>query len=178
MKAFVFSIGESTTDLCCELMSEYGFDVTLLKDDSTLWDKMKLFYATALQTSDNFFVRIDADIIPLPAVKNLRYQKTGWFCASGFDWYKMDTGAISIHTMGRDVIEKCMLHIDEAKNEIRPESYLWRLDDINSSTLIDNRYSYGIHGYGQKNERDRIKKLKSARHQTYDWELVDRIEKI
>ena len=178
MKAYVFSIGEKTTDLCCELMTEYGYDVVLYQDQTTLWEKLKRFYTEALQTSDKFFVRIDADIIPFRTTQELIFQRSGWTCASGYDWYKMDIGAISIHSMGRDVIEKCLKHIEEAKDENRPESYLWRLDDINKSTRIDERHCFGIHGYAQNDSRDRIKTLKKSRNQDYNWELVEKIEKL
>lgn len=174
MKAYIFSIGESTTDLCVELMKEYGFEVVLYQDDTTLWEKLKRFYAEALETKSDVFVRIDADIIPNRNV--LKLQSKGWTCASGYDWYKQDRGAISIHMMTRPIIEQCLAHIEEAKNEIRPETYLWRLPSINDLTSIQSDFNCGLHGFGQKDQRDRIKELKHNRHQPYDWDLLDRIE--
>lgn len=178
MKAYVFSIGEPTTELCIELMEKYGFDVQLIYNEtSSLWDKLKYFYTKALETEDDVFVRIDADIIPNRNVKRLVDDFiNGWTCASGFDWYKQDRGAISIHVMNRSIIEKCLAHIDEAKDEVRPETYLWRLPEVNKHTVIKEEYSCGIHGYGQKHHRQRIKDLKHLRNQKYDWDLVERIE--
>lgn len=174
MKAFVFSIGEKTTDLCCELMKEYGFEIILFQDDTTLWEKLKRFYTEALQTKSDAFVRIDADIIPNRNV--LKLQTRGWTCASGFDWYSQDRKAISIHMMTRPIIEKCLEHIEEAKHEVRPETYLWRLPEVNEWTNIEDSFNSGIHGYGQLDHRERIMELKHIRNQDYDWKLLDRIE--
>lgn len=176
MKAFIFSIGEKTTDLCCELMKEYGFEVQIIYDEtSSLWDKLKYFYANALESDDYYFMRIDADIIPNRNVVRLDGDK-GWQCASGFDFYSQDRKAISIHVMERPIIEKCLEHIDEAKDEVRPETYLWRLPEINPFTSIQSDFNSGIHGIGQKDQRERIKELKHVRNQQYDWDLIDRIE--
>lgn len=177
MRAYVFSIGEKTTDLCCELMKEYGFEVILYQDNSFLWNKLKRFYTEALATNDQWFVRIDADIIPNRNVLKLDGGK-GWQCASGFDWYSQDRKAISIHKMNRAVIEKCLKHIDEARDVNRPETYLWRLPEVNPLTSIQSDFNSGIHGYGQKDQRDRIKHLKYVRNQDYDWSLLDRVESL
>lgn len=175
MKCYVFSIGEKTTDLCVELMQEYGFEVILYQDQTSLWSKLKRFYTEALESQDDEFMRIDADIIP-----NRNVLKLGglnyWECASGFDWYSQDRKAISIHVMHRNIIEQCLAHIEAAKNEIRPETYLWRLPDINKHTHIRDLFNSGIHGYGQSDHRERIKELKHNRNQPYDWDLLDRIE--
>lgn len=179
MKAYVFSIGEKTTELCCELLTEYGFDVILYEDNSTLWAKLKRFYTEALQTEDEFFLRVDADIIPNANVKKLAHESEkykGWICASGFDWYSQDRKAISIHRMDREQITEALKFIDEAEHEIRPETYLWRRPSINKDTYIEDDYNCGLHGYAQGDHRERIKTLKYNRHQSYDWELLDRIE--
>lgn len=176
MKAYVFSIGERTTELCCELMREYGFEVILYQDQTSLWEKLKRFYTDALATNDQDFVRIDADIIPNRNVVRLASQSTGWTCASGYDWYKQDRGAISVHVMSRAVIEECLKHIEEAMNKVRPETHLWRHPLINPDTRVEESFSCGIHGYGQGDQRERIKSLKASRNQDYDWPLVERIE--
>lgn len=177
MKAYVFSIGELTTDLCIELMERYGFEVILYQDQTSLWEKLKRFYTEALKTDDDVFVRIDADIIPNSNVERLLGDFiNGWSCASGYDWYKQDRGAISIHVMDRATVKKCLEHIEEAKDKVRPETYLWRLPEINKFTDVEEDYSCGIHGYGQQLHRDRIKVLKDSRGQSYDWDLVERIE--
>lgn len=181
MICFVFSIGEKTTSLCFQLMKEYGFETRLFQDNTTLWEKLKRMYTEALETNETHFMRIDADIIPNQNVRKLALlgeMNGGWLCASGYDWYKQDRGAISIHVMERSVIEKCLKHIDEAKDEIRPETYLWRLPEINPKTSIRDDFNSGIHGYGQGDQRDRIKTLKHNRNQKYDWKLLDRIEQL
>lgn len=177
MKAYVFSIGEPTTDLCVELMEKYGFDIQLIYNEtSSLWDKLKYFYTKALETGDEYVMRIDGDIIPNKNTIRLSRSREMWTCATGFDWYKQDRGSISIHVMHRDIIKKCLEHIEEAKDEVRPETYLWRLPEVNRHTYTEERYSCGVHGYGQQSHRDRIKTLKDSRGQSYDWDLVERIE--
>lgn len=80
--------------------------------------------------------------------------------------------------MHRDVIKECLKHIEEAKDEIRPETYLWRLPEVNKQTQVVWDFSCGLHGYGQKDHRQRIKDLKYNRGQYYDWRLLDRIENL
>lgn len=175
IKIWVFSIGEPTTELCCELLKEYGFEVILLQDNTTLQQKLKTFYTQALESKEPVVMRIDADIIPKKDITKIRTTTyKDWVCASGYDWYKQDIGAISIHVMSKEIIRKCLDNIDDA-NVNRPESYVWRLAGINSHTRIDNGV-YGIHGYAQKPHRERIKALKQLRGQSYDWQLVERIE--
>lgn len=176
MKAFVFSIGEKTTELCCELLKEYGFEVIVYKDQTSLWEKLKRFYLESLETDEEWFMRVDADIIPNRNTIELAKSASGWTCASGFDWYSQNRQAISIHVMHREIIEKCLRYIDEAENQVRPETYLWRKDEINGYTSIEDRFNCGLHGFGQKDQRDRIKNLKHIRNQSYDWDLLDRIE--
>lgn len=177
MRCFVFSIGEKTTDLCVELMKEYGFEVILYQDQTSLWEKLKRFYTEALETEDKKFMRIDADIIPNRNVMKLDGGE-GWQCASGYDWYSQDRKAISVHVMDRFVIKECLENIYEAKDKIRPETHLWRLPNVNPFTSIQEDFNSGLHGYGQKDHRERIKDLKYNRNQAYDWELLDRIESL
>lgn len=174
MKAYVFSIGEKTTDLCCELMREYGFDVILYRDSSTLWDKLKRFYLEAYAMGDEVVSRVDADIIPNRNIASL--EATGWECAVGYDWYSQDRKAISFHVMTRKVVRLCLDNIESARHKTRPETHLWRLPEINPLTTIRDEFSCGLHGYGQMDQRERIKALKHVRGQEYDWELLDKIE--
>lgn len=188
MKAYVFSIGEKTTNLCCELLREYGYDIVLYQDQTSLWEKLKRFYTEALATEDRQFMRIDADIIPYEDVNNMENYH-GWTCAWGFDWYKQQSGSISIHKINREVIELCLRYIEGAREENRPESYLWRHININQLTgyhgqrddpaySFDEDVLFGLHGYGQDDQRQRIKDLKSSRNQQYNWDLVERIERL
>lgn len=185
MKAYVFSIGEKTTSLCCKLLKSYGFEVILIKDASPLSSKLRRFYDLALKTDDDYWLRIDADIIPNRNV--LRLAKVvdafgkdvpSWVCASGFDWYKQDRGAISIHIMNREAVNRAQKHAPYAKEVVRPETYIWRQPDINPFTMVVESFNAGLHGYGQKDQRRRIKNLKNLRNQDYDWDLVRKIENL
>ncbi len=179
MKIFVFSIGEKTTDLCVDILKEMDLEVILYQDQTSLWEKLKRFYTEALTYPDEQFMRIDADIIPNKAVQRFIKVKDGceWHCAAGWDWYKQERGAISIHIMSRKAIQTCLDNIEAAKDKNRPESHLWRLAEFHyprTCNVVD--ISCGIHGYGQADQRDRIKKLKQSRDQSYDWSIVERIE--
>lgn len=179
MKAYVFSIGEKTTDLCVELMREMDFEVILLQDKTSLWSKLKQFYELALQTNGQEFIRIDADIIPNKGVLDLIKINDGclWHCAVGWDWYKQKRDTISIHHMKREAIEKCLQNIESAKDKDRPETHLWRIEEFHWPRVCHQvDISCGIHGYGQSDQRDRVKALKRMRGQEYDWDLVQRIE--
>lgn len=155
-------------------MSKYGFEVVLFQDKTTLWDKLKRFYTEALAIGEPA-LRIDADVIPNKNVKHFT-NMFGWTCAWGWDWYKQDQGTISIHLMNQTTMQLALNRIEEAKNEVRPETYLWRCPEINGMTGNDNSDMYGMHGYGQADQRGRIKHLKHLRNQEYDWELVEKIE--
>lgn len=181
MKAYVFSIGETTTNLCVELMKEMGFEVILYNDQTSLWDKLRRFYTEALQTDDKEFVRIDADIIPNKRTLDLLKVNDGclWHCAVGWDWYKQERGAISIHHMKREAVAICLQNIKQARDKNRPESYLWRMQEFHYPRVCHLiNISCGMHGYGQKDQRERIKSLKESRNQEYDWTLVERIENL
>lgn len=177
MKCFVFSIGEKTTDLCCELMREYGYEVILYQDQTSLWEKLKRFYTEALESKEAYFVRVDADIIPTKNPAGMPFM-AGWVCAQGFDFYKQDLGAISIHKMSREVVKLCLDNIEGARNKNRPESHLWRIPEINGIVSINADKVWGIHGYGQRDQRERIKGIKLSRGQAYNWSLLERIDNI
>lgn len=176
MKVFVFSIGEKTTDVCCQILEEYGYEVILLKDKTSLAEKLQKFYKLALETGDKEVMRIDADILPYPWMVDMKNEK-GWTCASGFDWYKQNIGAISIHLMNRKVLKLCDKYSPGIEEYSRTETHLWRLPEINSYTSVDSSVR-GIHGFGQHDQRERIKSLKKERNQEYDWALVERIENV
>lgn len=180
MKAFVFSIGERTTNLCIEQMEEMGFEVVLFQDRTTsLWEKLKKFYQSFLESGYETAVRIDADIIPNKNVLKLIAIKDQclWHSAVGWDWYSQNRQSISIHHLKREAAEICLDNIELAKNKPRPETFLWRLQEFHHPRVCHNvDLSCGLHGYGQKNQRERIKNLKHLRGQDYDWQLVDKIE--
>lgn len=179
MRAFIFSIGERTTGLCQELMDDMGFETVLYQDNTSLWEKLKRFYTEALETDDEEFVRIDADIIPNRRVLDLIKVNDGclWHAAVGWDWYKQERGLISIHHMKRQAVAQCLENIESARDENRPETYLWRMQEFHYPRVCHGvDISCGLHGYGQTDQRDRIEKLKESRNQDYDWELIRKIE--
>lgn len=173
MKAIVFSIGESTTSLCADQLTRYGFDVEVWLDGTSLANKLKRLYEY-----DEDILRVDADIIPNRFVKDVIPSKDDWWvCASGWDWYANEIRAVSIHYMRKEALRVGRKHIDEALNMVRPETYISRLPEFyNPRRFRTIDVAAGLHGYGQKPHRERIKQLKDKRGQDYDWSLVERIE--
>lgn len=175
VKAIVFSIGESTTPLCADQLDRYGFDVEVWIDKSSLWEKLKRLYEF-----NEDVLRVDADIIPNRFVKEVIPHKDDWWvCASGWDWYANELRPISIHYLRKEALRVGRDHINEAEEESRPETYIWRLPDFYNPRrcrVID--VAAGLHGYAQKDQRERIKGLKARRGQDYDWGLVERIERL
>lgn len=173
MKAVVFSIGEKTTDLCAEQMERFGFNVEIWQDQSPLWQKLARLYLL-----DEDVVRIDADIIPNENVTYLpRQTNYWWLCGSGWDWYAHGIRPISIHFIKRQALKVAREHIKQATTQARPETYIWRLPEFHNPRrckVVDE--VMGLHGYAQKDQRSRIKSLKSSRDQYYDWSLVEKIE--
>lgn len=172
MKAIIFSIGESTTELCAEQMSKY-FDVEVWQDGTTLWEKLKRFYEF-----NEDIVRIDADIIPNARIGEIIEDDGCWWHNSlGWDWYHQEVRPISIHFIKKPIFEIARKHIDEAENQIRPETYIWRLEEFHNPRvchIVDK--VLGMHGYAQSKERARIKALKEFRSQPYNWEFIEKIE--
>lgn len=181
MKAYVFSIGESTTELCCQQLKDMGFEVHLIQDKTSLWQKLKLFYQYALEDADDEFLRVDADVIPNKNVLELIKLADGcwWHQSLAYDWYKQDLSPVSVSHIRREAIELCHQNIDRFEHSSRPETDVWRLQEFHYPRRchIANIVT-GLHGYKQQDQRERIKRLKEERHQTYDWDLVERIEKL
>lgn len=177
MRAFVFSIGESTTELCVEQLEKFGFDVVLWQDSTPLWKKLyKLYWQP-----DEEIVRVDADIIPNENILELINidDDCWWHCASGWDLYKNDIAPISIHYMKQEALVAARDYISRGKDELRPETYVWR-----SRPFMQPRRCEvvplvcGIHGYGQKDQAERIKTMKSLRNQPYDWDFIEKMQDI
>lgn len=179
MKAYIFSIGEPTTELCCWQLKRLGFEVVLYKDELSLWHKLKRLYTEA----DEDFVRVDADIIPNNNIKELISQTNPqywWYHSMGWDMYANDIRPISVAYIKKQAIPIARKHIDEAKGELRPETYIFRLPQFdNPRRAITANIITGLHGYhqGEPNNK-RVRNMKEKRGQNYDWELFDKVDRL
>lgn len=177
MRAYVTSIGESTTDLCVWSLERQGFDVVLLQDKTTLWDKLKRIYREA----DGDFIRVDADVVVNRNVKELVRQKDLlWYQSRCFDWFSQDISHGGIQFIRKEALPAIRKHIDEAQRLHRPESYLYRLPEFHDPRMCGTFEKIcGIHGYKQ-NDIARVKKVKAFRGQqeNYDFRLAERLEEL
>ena len=181
MKAYIFSIGETTTDLCVSQLKKMGFEVHLLHDKTSLWSKLKQFYQYAYEDADDSVLRVDADIIPNQNVLELIKLDDGcwWHQSLAFDFYRQDLIPASVSHMRFEAIKLARENIDRFEHDSRPETAIYRLEEFHYPRRchIANIVT-GLHGYGQADQRERIKQLKHFRGQEYDWDLVARIEAI
>jgi hypothetical protein len=176
MKAVIFSIGEPTTDLSVWSVERQGFDVTVVKDQNSLWRKLKYM----LDNFDEDLLRVDADVICNGNIRHLDphddlTQDALWSQSHCFDWYKQSVEPCSVGVITKKALQICREHIDKFQKDSRPETRLWRLDEFHNPrrcVLYDT--VVGLHGYGQ-NDLARIKSQKKERKQEYDWELHEAV---
>lgn len=179
MKAFVTSTGEPTTELCVWALKRQGFDVVLLKSDSSLAEKLKDIYNFA----DDDFIRIDADIIvnknfTIDLIDELKNDdKIWWWQFNTFDWYKQDISN-SIAFIRKEALPALRKNINNFQDNIRPETESSRIKELNKPRRMKTYTDeiIGIHGYGIKDIKPVIK-LKAERGQShlYDFELAKRL---
>jgi hypothetical protein len=180
MRAFLTSIGETTTKLCASQLKKYGYEVVVLDKIEPWFDKYKRFIETAKEDC----IRIDADIIPnknIALVPKIMSDNPKVLMAQFniFDFYKMDVGICSPVFYKKQAIEIIKNNLKKIDHN-RPEATAWRLKDINSRTKSFGNIM-GIHGYKQKEEEvERAIKNKTDRRQIkeYDFELYKEIMKL
>lgn len=178
MKAYVTSLGETTTDLCVWSLERLGFEVVLLNNPNTiLWEKLKEIYSI----QDDDFLRVDADVICNKNVLHLINQSSMvWYQSLTFDWFKQDTTHGGVQFVRKAAIQTIRNHIYEAKWKDRPESYMFRLKEFENPRVCGTyEVICGLHGYKQ-NDVERVKTVKKRREQydNYDWELSERISEL
>lgn len=174
MIAYVTSIGETTTDLCVWSLERQGFAVRLIKDPTSLWDKLRRIFAEA----DDDFVRVDADVVVNRNIKELVNQTDlVWYQSLCFGWFSQDVVHGGVQFVRKEAIPTVREHINEAQRLERPESYLFRLEAFHNPRVCGTFNKVcGLHGYGQR-DIDRVKETKLRRGQwdNYDFELAERL---
>lgn len=177
MKAFVTSIGEPTTRLCCDQLRKHGFEVVLLKDDRTLWGKLKAIYDQA----DDDFLRVDADLVPnrnIASFWDTADPGVWWLQARCFDWWKQDVGHGGAQFIRKAALPYLRVHVGQYEHADRPETELSRIRDFHEPRrFVSSDVVVGLHGYGQA-DMERVKAVKRRRKQydNYDFDLVERLE--
>lgn len=179
MKAYVTSIGEKTTEICCEQLRKFGFEVVLL-DKEELWEgKYKRFIRMAHESNEDC-LRIDADIVVNENIRKVGEPFEGLIASYNlYDLYRngIFKGSPIFYTkkaLGIINRYQSMLHPN------RPESSACRLDGINpykyQSDLI-----VGMHGFFQNRatiERAITNKTDRKQQGLFDFELVGKLMKL
>lgn len=175
MRAYVTSIGEPTTQLCCDMLHHLGFSVVLISSSTTtLAEKLKYIYNHA--TED--FIRVDADVIPTESVKDaLKPTHALWTQYTTFDMYNFQLGFGGVQRISKELLTALRNQIVNYMHDDRPETRMWRLEEFQNRThFVSSPILVGIHGFGQK-DWERVKKVKDGRkHDDYDWWLVERMQ--
>lgn len=179
MKAYVTSIGEKTTKICCEQLQRFGFEVVLLDGIEEWFDKYKRF----IQIANENCIRIDADVIVNSNIQEILnygdFENVLMIQYYGYDFYRNNVGIISpiyYTEKALQIIKKNINLLDPN----RPETSAWRLSEINPFTSTSNLI-LGMHGFFQsRKEFDRALKNKKERKQMaeFDFELADKLFKL
>jgi len=172
MKAYVTSIGEKTTEICCEQLKKYGFEVVLLDGQEKWFDKYKRFISMANEDC----LRIDADVIPNQRIKEVKDAFEGFMMVqySMYCFYKNDVrvgNPVLYRKRALDIIKRYIDKLDR----LRPETAAWRLDEIRPHAFT-NYLVVGMHGFFQNNEE--VERERSRRRHVFDFDLVDRLRQL
>ncbi len=176
MKAYVTSMGENTTDLCIWSLERQGFETILIKDTTSLWNKLDHIFEDA----NDDFLRVDADVVVNNNVQELVDQKHLWWYQSlTFGWFKQDIIHGGVQFIRKECLTSVRNHINECQYMERPESYLSRLEEFHNPRMFGTFEKVcGIHGFGQSDDdtkRAKLTKTIRGRYGEYDWELAERL---
>lgn len=175
MKAYVTSIGEKTTDICCEQLDKFGFEVVLLANKEKWIDKYKRFLGMAKENC----IRIDADIVPNKLIKEApRFDQTDYLIVDfhTYDFYKNNLSVTSPVYYKEMALQMFRSNLDKI-TELRPERSMTKLVGEQKYTC---EYIVGMHGFFQTlNHLKRHRKTKQERRQMekygYDFELAEKL---
>lgn len=179
MKAYVTSIGESTTDLCIWALERNGFEVELIAGGGLLADKLKTIYEKA----DDDFVRVDADVVVNKTftpqfVRDEIVEPQLWNQYQTFGWFKQNLIFGGAQFIKKEALPALRKAVDGVHNQDRPETMLSRIPEFYNPRRFESVPAcVGLHGFAA-NDVERVKAQKSKRKYfaTYDFELAARLE--
>lgn len=181
MKAYITSIGEQTTQICCDQMERYGYDVILLDQKESISDKYKRF----INEANEDCLKIDADIIPNERVTSIIKASQGVYIDllmiqfSHYDLYKNKISAGNPVLYKKECLDIIRKNIDKISPD-RPETSAWRLDDIKMKTFTSGT-TMGLHGFGSDKKtmlRAKQNKIERRQIQHFDFDLAFKIAKL
>jgi len=175
MRAYITTTREPTLDLAKWSLSRWGFDVQVVQGDDRLSDKLDIIYHDA--TGD--FVRMDADVIASSNIQMLLLMGSSdvwWEQYLTFDMYKLDTTHGGIQVIKKEALPVLRKHIRDFMHDERPETRMYRLDELNPHCAT-REVILGVHGWGGQ-DIQQVHTTKSERLQLdrYDWEMIERMQ--
>lgn len=185
MKAYVCSVGEKTTDICISQLRRYGFEVVHLSQIEPWHEKYKRFIKMASRNPEDC-VRVDADVIVnkrflLEKVReDIKNRKDCYM----LQWQVYDLYKNFIHSgqpvfYAANVFPIIKSNINKI-NELRPESSIWKLAEINNLTRTVETV-VGMHGFFQDQEtftRAHQNKMLRGQLDDYDFTLASRLRNL
>jgi len=172
MNAYVTSIGERTTQICCDQLKKFGFTVFLLDEKEPWIDKYKKFIQMAVAPC----IRVDADVIVNKNLKDycetfIEHQIEDMTQFNIFDMYKNNLSNTSPVLYSEKAIEKIRELIDKIDVR-RPETSSWRLIQNEGLEVYTSKQTMGMHGFFQDKETIlRARQNKIDRKQIYDYDF-------
>jgi len=190
MKAYLFSIGERTTDISKWALEHLGFKTTLLYDPkTTLQEKYEQFLEMA--KDEKWVIRCDADIIVLPKFKTLLEEcfksdpneEVWWWNFMGFDFIFYGMGHSGPKVMNHKVLEVGQKYKKNFfRQALKPETAFWNRDEFKNPRRCQTVEGVSsIHGYKQRPEDyERVNEMKKKRghYKNYDHELINKLNNL
>lgn len=184
LKAYLFSKGETTTDLAKWSLERLGFEVILLLDPNTkFYDKYVLFLEQAVESKDEVVIRADADVIVhknfnemvklfLNQREELPYHSDWWWCGKAFCFLRMEMIDTSPQIISREALIESLANIQRFKDASRPETELTRLASFYTPRRFEVQNQFvAVHGYKQsKEDIARVLQQKKERKQFDKWD--------
>lgn len=175
MKAWLCSIGESTTDIVADQLTRYGYQVIRLEKKEPWYEKYREFIFQANETC----IRIDADVIPNARIDCFQTYESGMLQSLTYDLYRNDVGVTSPTFYSKEVLD--LIRKDWSLiGTARPETDASRLPEVNRQFKTIDQV-VGIHGlyqYPEDVERHRQHKIERKQMEGYDFSLIDKLNKI
>lgn len=182
MKAFIFSIGENTTDLCFRLMKQYAFEPVLLGEKESLLEKYTRFINAAYVLKEDV-LKIDADIIPNNYIREVHADSLGYRLQDAmmiqYSNYCIYRNGINIGNpvfYRKKAIALIKANLDKL-DPMRPEASAWRLKEINDWTHTSDTI-VGVHGVYQSPDdvaRHQQNKIDRKQIDGYDFSVIEEL---
>lgn len=177
MKAYVTSIGEKTTQICCEQLERYGFEVVLLDQIEPWIDKYKRF----IEIAEGPCLRIDADVVVnsniLPFYNSCIKSNVVLSDCQVYDFYKNGLSYAGVVFYSQEAIDIIKQNLSKIK-VTRPERSMTTLlgDKKQSSDWL-----VGMHGFFQDADtfgRAKVNKKTRGQLEEYDFKLAGKLMKL